>query len=918
MLELKNIQTGERMTKKQTRLALCAAVIAIVAIIATIVGCGGNGNPGGGDRFTTFTLTTGAEPAIGGTVSREPHATNYQNGTAVTLTVTPATGYQFVGWSDESVPAISPTTITIVRNTALTALFEPIPIDHHTLTVNASPAVGGMVSRDPDAATYPHGTEVTVTATPTEGYTFINWSGASTSTNAEVKITVNGNMTLTANFELIGANVHTLIVNTNLPAGGTVSRNRDAPSYTHGTEVTVTAAPAEGYTFTNWSGATTSTNAEVRVTMNANLTLTANFLQIPSNHHTLVTQMTPDNGGIIHINNVLSTGITTHDHGVSVNISATADPGFRFINWTMTSGTATFGNANSESTTITLTSNMIIRANFMPTYILTIDPNPEAGGTVTPASGQNYDANTPVSITATAASGYRFVNWTVTSGTATFGNADSENTTVTLTSNTIIRANFMQMYILTIDQNPIVGGTFTPASGQSHDANTAVSITAAAASGYRFVNWEVTSGTATFANASSANTTVTLSSNTTIRANFQRTFTLAINRDPTAGGSVTPASALSHDSGAVVNITATAASDHRFVNWEVTSGTATFASANDAATTVILGSNTTITANFQRTFTLTITQNLTAGGTFTPASGQNYDANTPVNISATAASGHRFINWTVMSGTATFANANDTVTTVTLSSNATIRANFGHQPTDPNIEMILVEGGTFTMGCTPEQGNGCWGNESPTHQVTLTNGYYIGKYPVTQAQWVAVMGSNPSNFNGNLSRPVETVSWNEIQTFITALNTLTGRTYRLPTEAEWEFAARGGNGSLGYKYSGSDNIGNVAWYWNNSGSTTHPVGTKSSNELGLFDMSGNVWEWVHDWYGSYTSTAKTNPTGPSSGSDRVVRGGSWDSVAGFCRVSDRGGNAPGNRNDDLGFRLALSPPLSSPKRGAER
>jgi formylglycine-generating enzyme required for sulfatase activity len=227
------------------------------------------------------------------------------------------------------------------------------------------------------------------------------------------------------------------------------------------------------------------------------------------------------------------------------------------------------------------------------------------------------------------------------------------------------------------------------------------------------------------------------------------------------------------------------------------------------------------------------------------------------------------------------------------------------------IDMVFVEGGTFTMGCTPEQEPDCWDyHERPAHQVTLTNSYYIGKYPVTQAQWIAVMGNNPSEFIGNTQHPVEYVSWDEVQTFITTLNTLTGRTYRLPTEAEWEFAARGGNSSLGYKYSGSDNIDDVAWYSANSGGTTHPVGTKSSNELGIFDMSGNVWEWVNDWYGSYTSTAKTNPTGPPPvfGYSRVFRGGSRSSGARDCRVSNRYSDPPDRRYIDLGFRLALSPP----------
>ena len=217
--------------------------------------------------------------------------------------------------------------------------------------------------------------------------------------------------------------------------------------------------------------------------------------------------------------------------------------------------------------------------------------------------------------------------------------------------------------------------------------------------------------------------------------------------------------------------------------------------------------------------------------------------------------------------------------------------------------MVYVSGGTFTMGATSEQGSGAWDNEKPAHRVTLSS-YYIGRYEVTQAEWKAVMGSNPSNFKGD-NLPVECVSWNDCQEFIRKLNTLTGKNFRLPTEAEWEFAARGGNNSSGYKYSGSGNIGSVAWYTENSNGKTHPVGQKSPNELGLYDMSGNVYEWCQDWYGSYPSYAQTNPTGPNSGSYRVCRGGSWDFNAGCCRVSLRIHSTPGDSNFNLGLRLVL-------------
>ena len=220
-----------------------------------------------------------------------------------------------------------------------------------------------------------------------------------------------------------------------------------------------------------------------------------------------------------------------------------------------------------------------------------------------------------------------------------------------------------------------------------------------------------------------------------------------------------------------------------------------------------------------------------------------------------------------------------------------------------SFKMIPVEGGTFTMGATAEQGSDAYSDETPTHQVTLSS-YAIGETEVTQELWEAVMGSNPSNFSGN-QLPVECVSWNDCQTFITKLNQLTGANFRLPTEAEWEFAARGGNKSLGYKYAGGNSIGDVAWYDNNSSSNTHAVAQKQPNELGLYDMSGNVYEWCQDWYGSYGSAAQTNPTGPASGAYRVLRGGGCNLTARRCRVSRRSYFLPHNLATNLGLRLAL-------------
>ena len=227
-----------------------------------------------------------------------------------------------------------------------------------------------------------------------------------------------------------------------------------------------------------------------------------------------------------------------------------------------------------------------------------------------------------------------------------------------------------------------------------------------------------------------------------------------------------------------------------------------------------------------------------------------------------------------------------------------------------SIDMIRVEAGTFTMGATAEMKDPS-DKEKPTHRVTLTKDYYIGKYEVTQALWKAVMGNNPSMFKGD-NLPVEQVSWKDCQKFLSKLNRITGKTFRLPTEAEWEYAARGGNKSRGYQYSGSNNLSDVAWYSGNSDSgnseyeyETHAVGTKQPNELGIYDMSGNVREWCQDWYGKYNSSSQVNPTGANSGSYRVGRGGSWSCTAGNCRSSYRDDYAPGY-GYNLGLRLVLS------------
>lgn len=231
---------------------------------------------------------------------------------------------------------------------------------------------------------------------------------------------------------------------------------------------------------------------------------------------------------------------------------------------------------------------------------------------------------------------------------------------------------------------------------------------------------------------------------------------------------------------------------------------------------------------------------------------------------------------------------------------------FNHTFTVNGVQFTMVEvgGGTFTMGATSEQGSDAWDEEKPAHEVTLSD-YYIGQTEVTQALWEAVMGSNPSDSKGG-NLPVERVSWDDCQVFIQKLNQLTGKQFRLPTEAEWEYAARGGRKSRGYKYAGGNNIDSVAWCDGNSGNETHPVATKQANELGIYDMSGNVLEWCSDWCGDYTSSSQSDPQGSSSGSFRVIRGGCYYNFARNCRVSYRISNTLDYRCGYLGLRLSCN------------
>lgn len=227
-----------------------------------------------------------------------------------------------------------------------------------------------------------------------------------------------------------------------------------------------------------------------------------------------------------------------------------------------------------------------------------------------------------------------------------------------------------------------------------------------------------------------------------------------------------------------------------------------------------------------------------------------------------------------------------------------------------SFEMIDVEAGTFYMGAQKNDENAqnydtsAYQIENPVHQVSVS-AFAIGKFEVTQLQWTAAMGDNPSSIQGE-QLPVESVTWEQVQQFISILNEKTGLNYRLPTEAEWEFAAKGGNKTENFRYSGSSVLGSCGWYYSNSDATTHEVGSKDANELGLYDMSGNVREWCNDWFSYYSTQTEDNPMGPSTGESKINRGGSWTTPAVNCRNTYRHTDGVNESSQDLGFRLALT------------
>jgi len=643
-----------------------------------------------------------------------------------------------------------------------------------------------------------------------------------------------------------GTTRYTLNINTSPVDGGTVSRSSSMDSYRAGTSVTVTAVPNPGYVFIGWSGALNTTNLEVKITMNGDRWLTAGFKKDDDYRPTYNVSFNAngaDGDPPDPTRAVSGNNITLPDRA---NMKK---PGYRLTGWIEDSpDKGTFYETNAS---YTVTHNATLYAKWIPVYTVTFNRNGATGRdtAVTADSGAVIRLLDQGNI---ITEDFSLCGW-ITETRDKYNILDN----YTVTGNVTLYACWERKYRVAFDGNGATIEKLMLGDGSEYyygdskffeERHYYGSVITIHCSAYFCGGWRITKDGFYFE---------------------------GWNTEPDGSGADYPTG-----SSYVVTHDVTF-----YAKW-----------------TAI-------------THTLTINVSPSGGGSVSRSPNQtSYTSGTSVTVIATAASGYTFTGW---SGASTSTNSS---VTITMNGDKTLTAVFELQNVSQSVngytfEMVPVAAGTFEMGCTSEQGGDCNENEKPSHSVTLSS-YYIGKYEVTQGLWTAVMGNLPTlmlpphggaGYGGD-NYSVYYVSWNDIvDDFIPKLNELTGKTYRLPTEAEWEYAARGGNKSAGYKYSGSNTIGNVAWYADNS-IKTYEVGTKSPNELGIYDMSGNVLEWVSDWYRSYSSGAQTDPSGPISGSYRVYRGGSWSVSAKGCRVSNRDGNYPGRSYNFLGFRLvSLSP-----------
>jgi len=700
------------MKKTISRVMYFAVLTALVCI-----GCGGDdggqtksleiGNilsiiTGGGTQSATHTLTIDVTPANSGSVSRSSNSTSYKIGEQVTVTATPASGYIFTGWSGASNDTTATVTVSMDGDKSLTANFVLKDAPTYTLYVKLEPSGGGNVSREPNRTVYSAGEKVAVTAAAVDGYTFTGWSGDANGVDPSVTVTMNRDLTLTANFQQQTYTISTVV---NPAQGGTVSREPYKAVYTYGEQVTVTVAPTDGYTFTGWSGDVTGTAKSVKITIDGNKTLTANFQQ---NRYTLTTVVSPSGYGIV----LRNPNKDTYTYGEQVTVTATETPPsgdnyYAFNGWT--------GSLESKSNivTITMDDNKTLTANFtrgtVPYYTLATTSNQDVQAISRNPDNASYREGATVTVTAPTVDGYTFTGWS--------GASTSTNTivTVTMDGNKTLTANYRQLdYALATDVNPAIGGRVSRVPNKDrYVSGEKVTVNATANPGYKFVGW---TGVSTSKDTS---ITITMNSNLTLTANFEQvTYTLETNGNPTNGGFVSRSpNRDTYTYNAEVTVTAEAANGYTFTGW---TGTST---SKETSVTITMNGNKTLTANFQQDqYTLTTSISPSGGGTIsrTPTSTDQikYTWGTTVTVTATPSGCYMFTGW---SGTGAPMSASTNPVTITMDGNKALVANF--QQKQYTLKVI-------TNGCSvsrnPEKETYICGEQVTVKATTTIGNSFVG------------------------------------------------------------------------------------------------------------------------------------------------------------------------------------------------
>ena len=612
-------------------------------------------------------------PTAGGTVSG---AGTYTHGQSVTLTANPATGYAFVNWTKDNVLVSSNATYTFTAVEAgeYVATFSQ---NSYAVTVSADPTNGGTVSGD---GNYVHGQSATLNATANTGYTFTNWTknGTVVSTNATYSFTVTGAVDYVAHFTL---NSYTISATAEPTNGGSVT---GTGTYNHGASATLTAIPATGYSFTNWTknGTPVSTDASFTFTVTESAAFVANFSQ---NSYMITATASPAAGGSVN-------GAGSYTHGTTANLVATANPGYTFTNWTK-NGTVVSTNAN-YSFTVTEAADYV--ANFSQNvYAINATANPAAGGTVTGAGNYNY--GTTATLTATTNTGYTFTNWTKN------GTVVSTNATYTFTVEAAgdYVANFtLNSYAINTSANPTAGGTITGAGTYNHGAT--ANLKATPATGYTFSNWTKNGNVV----STNANYSFTVTEAATYVANFsQNSYAITTTANPTEGGTLTGAGTYNY--GATATLTATANTGYTFTNWTKNGNVV----SSNASYTITVTEAADYVANFSlNSYTISASVNPTAGGTVSGANTYNYGAT--ATLIATANTGYTFANWTKNGAVvSTDASYSFTVTeTAAYTANFTLNSYALTVAADPTEGGIVSGAGTYnhfgsaTLTATPSTG----------------------------------------------------------------------------------------------------------------------------------------------------------------------------------------------------------------------